>query len=204
MEIGEAVAGAKNNALRNAATAAEENAAVAEAAADAMNEKLEENDDLPDIVDTDDVDVPPYDSYDPDGNDGGSGDKDKRNYAEENADKQLEALDRKREILDKEEELISKLPQEIQGPLMMMNTAEDMFYEFQEIQINRNKLEALESDQELADAEARAAGMLGEMGSNAPIYYDQMLESYMWNVDAMNKLSDKEREDAHKTKDELD
>jgi hypothetical protein len=44
---------------------------------------------------------------------GGGGDKDKRNYAEENADKQLEALDRVRETNDREAELIGKLPEEI-------------------------------------------------------------------------------------------
>jgi hypothetical protein len=52
--------------------------------------------------------------------------------------------------------------------------------------------------------EAMAKGMLGEMGSAAPIYYDEMLESYMWNVDVMNSLSDGQREKAHQMKDSLD
>ena len=85
-----------------------------------------------------------------------------------------------------------------------MNMAEDMGYEYQEIQINKNKLDALESERAIADAQAIEEGMLGEMGSNVPIYYDEMLESYMWNVDAMEALSDEEREKAHETKDSLD
>lgn len=128
----------------------------------------------------------------------------KRNYAAENQDKQLEALDRVRETNDREAELIDKLPEEIQMPLKMMNMAEDMAYEYQEIQINKNKLAALESEQELANAEAIANKMLGEQGSGAPIYYDEMLESYMWDVEAAEKLSKEDREKAHETKDSLD
>lgn len=128
----------------------------------------------------------------------------KRNYASENADKQLEALERVRETNDREAELIDKLPEEIQFPLKMANMAEDMAYEYQEIQINRNKLGALENERALADAEAIEEGILGEMGSGLPIYYDEMLGSYMWNVEAMNDLTDEELEKAHETKDALD
>ena len=138
--------------------------------------------------------------------DGSGSDKDseKRNFAEENEQKKLEALDRVRETNDREAELIGKLPEEIQGPLKLMNMAEDMAYEYQEIQINKNRLAALQSEQELANAEAMAKGMLGEQGSGAPIYYDEMLESYMWDVEAAEGLSEEEREKAHETKDSLD
>lgn len=149
----------------------------------------------------------PYDDDPTNGGVGGGGggeSEEKRNYAAENQDKQLEALDRVRETNDREAELIDKLPEEIQGPLKLMNMAEDMAYEYQEIQINKNKLAALESERAIADAQAIEEGMLGEMGSNVPIYYDEMLESYMWNVDAMEALSDEEREKAHETKDSLD
>jgi hypothetical protein len=61
---------------------------------------------------------------------GNTKEEEKRNYAAENQDKQLEALDRVRETNDREAELIDKLPEEIQGPLKLMNMAEDMAYEY--------------------------------------------------------------------------
>lgn len=151
---------------------------------------------------------PTGDDKDNSSGDSGGGDSEteeveKRNYASENSDKQLEALERVRETNDREAELIDKLPEEIQYPLKMMNMAEDIASEYQEIQINKNKLAALEQERAIADAQAIEEGMLGAMGSDLPIYYDEALGSYMWNVEAMNNLSDEQREKAHETMDEL-
>jgi hypothetical protein len=68
----------------------------------------------------------------------------KTNYGAENADNKRDALERKRTENDREADLIGKLPEEIQGPLMMANMAEDMLYEYEEIKINQEKLAALE------------------------------------------------------------
>lgn len=118
---------------------------------------------------------------------GGSDDKEKNrtNYNEENANKQLDALERLRETNDREAELIDKLPEEIQFPLKMANLGEDMFYEYQEIQINKNKLAALESQKQMEQANAEFL--------NKYYYFDELLGAYMYNVDAMNSLSDEDR-----------
>lgn len=115
-------------------------------------------------------------------------DKDKKltSYDEENANKQLDALERLRETNDREAELIDKLPEEIQFPLKMANLGEDMFYEYQEIQINKNKLAALESQKQMEQANAEFL--------NKYYYFDELLGAYMYNVDAMNSLSDEERD----------
>jgi hypothetical protein len=83
----------------------------------------------------------------PNGNDptndpgGGSSSKaEKTNYDTENSDAQLEALERLREVNEREAELIGKLPEEIRPFFEMANLAEKMGYEYQEIQINKNKL----------------------------------------------------------------
>lgn len=121
------------------------------------------------------------------GGGGGSDDKEKNrtNYNEENANKQLDALERLRETNDREAELIDKLPEEIQFPLKMANLGEDMFYEYQEIQINKNKLAALESQKQMEQANAEFL--------NKYYYFDELLGAYMYNVDAMNSLSDEDR-----------
>lgn len=121
------------------------------------------------------------------GGSGGSDDKEKNrtNYNEENANKQLDALERLRETNDREAELIDKLPEEIQFPLKMANLGEDMFYEYQEIQINKNKLAALESQKQMEQANAEFL--------NKYYYFDELLGAYMYNVDAINSLSDEER-----------
>ena len=106
-------------------------------------------------------------------------------YAEENANKQLEALDRVRQTNDREAELIEKLPEEIQFPLKMANLGEDMFYEYQEIQINKNKLAALKSQKQMEQANAEFL--------NKYYYFDELLGAYMYNVDAINSLSDEDR-----------
>ena len=111
--------------------------------------------------------------------------EEKTNYAEENANKQLEALDRVRQTNDREAELIEKLPEEIQFPLKMANLGEDMFYEYQEIQINKNKLAALESQKQMEQANAEFL--------NKYYYFDELLGAYMYNVDAINSLSDEDR-----------
>lgn len=177
---------------------------------DAYNETLEELKEDKDVTPKtqNDLEAGKWQSYGSGGDENGGGDSEteeveKRNYASENSDKQLEALERVRETNDREAELIDKLPEEIQYPLKMMNMAEDIASEYQEIQINKNKLAALEQERAIADAQAIEEGMLGAMGSDLPIYYDEALGSYMWNVEAMNNLSDEQREKAHETMDEL-
>jgi uncharacterized protein YjaG (DUF416 family) len=77
-------------------------------------------------------------------------DKDKEeqtNYDIENSDAQLEALERLREVNEREAELISKLPEQIRPFFEMANLAEKMGYEYQEIQINKNKLGFLKQEE---------------------------------------------------------
>lgn len=113
----------------------------------------------------------------------------KANYAEENANKQLEALDRVRQTNDREAELIEKLPEEIQFPLKMANLGEDMLYEYQEIQINKNKQDALKT--QLA-AEQDQAKYYGEY-----YYYDEFTDAYMYDVEKMasDDLDDEKRQE---------
>ena len=113
----------------------------------------------------------------------------KANYAEQNADKQLEALDRVRQTNDREAELIEKLPEEIQFPLKMANLGEDMLYEYQEIQINKNKQAALQNQ---LDAEEKQAKYLGEY-----YYYDEFTDAYMYDVEKMasDDLDDEKRQE---------
>ena len=124
---------------------------------------------------------------------GGGSDNDNdfkpKNYAEENANKQLEALDRVRETNDREAELIGKLPEEIQFPLKMANLGEDMFYEYQEIQINKNKQAALQSQ---LKAEQDQAKYYGEY-----YYYDEFTDAYMYDVEKMESddLDDEKRQE---------
>ena len=115
--------------------------------------------------------------------------EEKTNYAEENANKQLEALDRVRETNDREAELIEKLPEEIQFPLKMANLGEDMLYEYQEIQINKNKQAALQNQ---LDAEESQAKYLGEY-----YYYDEFTDAYMYDVEKMESddLDDEKRQE---------
>ena len=113
----------------------------------------------------------------------------KANYAEENANKQLEALDRVRQTNDREAELIEKLPEEIQFPLKMANLGEDMLYEYQEIQINKNKQAALQNQ---LDAERDQAKYYGEY-----YYYDEFTDAYMYDVEKMasDDLDDEKRQE---------
>ena len=113
----------------------------------------------------------------------------KTNYAEENANKQLEALDRVRQTNDREAELIEKLPEEIQFPLKMANLGEDMLYEYQEIQINKNKQAALQSQ---LKAEQDQAKYYGEY-----YYYDEFTDAYMYDVEKMESddLDDEKRQE---------
>lgn len=112
---------------------------------------------------------------------GGATEADKLNYAEENSNRQLEALERIRKGIDREAELIDKLPEEIAGPLKLLNMGEQMLAEYKEIQINKNKLAALELEEDNAQAEAE---YLGEY-----YYYDEFLESYMYDVEKMEGAS---------------
>lgn len=117
------------------------------------------------------------------GADGGSGDKfEPENWAAYNEDQRLAALERQRATNDREAELISKLPQEIQGPLQLLNLGEDMMYEAQEIQINKNKLEALQLER--GNLEAEHSDVL----NSGAVYYDEQLQSYMYNNDIMKGL----------------
>ena len=113
----------------------------------------------------------------------------KTNYAEENANKQLEALDRVRQTNDREAELIEKLPEEIQFPLKMANLGEDMLYEYQEIQINKNKQAALQSQLKNEQDQAK---YLGEY-----YYYDEFTDAYMYDVEKMESddLDDEKRQE---------
>lgn len=187
-------AGTKNNIYNEGAKQA---AADAEAQRKAYDEMIEALEDIgtPNPNPVTDPTVNPYTPYDP--NNKGSSDKDKdkekekekRNYAEENANKQLEALDRVRETNDREAELIEKLPEEIQFPLKMANLGEDMLYEYQEIQINKNKQAALQNQ---LDAEESQAKYLGEY-----YYYDEFTDAYMYDVEKMESddLDDEKRQE---------
>ena len=125
------------------------------------------------------------------GGGGGSSDNDfkPKNYAEENANKQLEALDRVRQTNDREAELIEKLPEEIQFPLKMANLGEDMLYEYQEIQINKNKQAALQNQLKNEQDQAK---YLGEY-----YYYDEFTDAYMYDVEKMGSddLDDEKRQE---------
>ena len=115
--------------------------------------------------------------------------EEKTNYAEENANKQLEALDRVRQTNDREAELIEKLPEEIQFPLKMANLGEDMLYEYQEIQINKNKQAALQNQLKNEQDQAK---YLGEY-----YYYDEFTDAYMYDVEKMGSddLDDEKRQE---------
>ena len=125
------------------------------------------------------------------GGGGGSSDNDfkPKNYAEENANKQLEALDRVRQTNDREAELIEKLPEEIQFPLKMANLGEDMLYEYQEIQINKNKQAALQSQLKAEQDQAKYYGKY--------YYYDEFTDAYMYDVEKMESddLDDEKRQE---------
>ena len=114
-------------------------------------------------------------------------DKDKEDtstdYGQENANRQLEALNRIRDQLDREAELIDKLPEEIAGPLKLLNTGEQMLAEYKEIQINKNKLEGLEIQKENFENNA-------EYFKDGYYYYDDFLETYMYDVEKMKTADD--------------
>ena len=54
-----------------------------------------------------------------------------------NAERQLKGRERRQEEADREEQLIGMLPEEIQPFFMALNTAEDTYLEYQEIQANK-------------------------------------------------------------------
>lgn len=113
-------------------------------------------------------------------------------YASMNADKLLSNLDRQRTANDREADLISKLPSEIQGPLKLLNLAEDMGYEYQEIQINKNKQAALQGHLLAAEDKAQYLGQYYN--------YDEEADAYMYDVAAMERdnLSQEKRAEIEK------
>lgn len=113
-------------------------------------------------------------------------------YASMNADRLLSNLDRQRTANDREADLISKLPSEIQGPFKLLNLVEDMGYEYQEIQINKNKQAALQGHLLAAEDKAQYLGQYYN--------YDEEADAYMYDVAAMDRdnLSQEKRAEIEK------
>ena len=105
------------------------------------------------------------------------------NYGAENSDAQLEELERLREVNEREADLISKLPEQIRPFFEMANLAERIGYEYQEIQINKNKLGYLQQEERLAKDELAAKGYLDKY-----MYYDEQYDEMMWNIEAMAEI----------------
>lgn len=106
--------------------------------------------------------------------------------AEANADRQIKAIERIQETLDREAELIDKLPEEIAAPLKLMNMGENLVQEAKKDEVERNKLDALLGQQDTKEDEAKYLGQY--------YYYDEVLDAYMYNVEAINKLKGEERQ----------
>jgi hypothetical protein len=76
--------------------------------------------------------------------DGGESDKTDPSEANvSNLDKEIDAINRVQDTLDREAELIEKLPEEIAGPLKLLNMGENLVQEIKKDEVERNKLEAL-------------------------------------------------------------
>jgi hypothetical protein len=58
-----------------------------------------------------------------------------------NAERGLKGVERRQTVNDRERELIGKLPQEVQGPLLMANSLESMMLEYDEIQATEKLIE---------------------------------------------------------------
>lgn len=63
-----------------------------------------------------------------------------------NAERTVKGAERRQSVADREEQLIGRLPEEIQGPLKVMNTAEDAWIKYDEMNANRLLLEKQQRD----------------------------------------------------------